>query len=97
LAISKVLKDTFKANKIDRATLGNEVPHLHWHLIPRYKTESNFNKPPWPHEKIFISEAQQIILANEIYAKLIEFNSKKYKMEIVDEQRKELCLKKIRA
>jgi len=27
----------FKPWKLNYACLGNEVPHVHWHIIPRYK------------------------------------------------------------
>jgi diadenosine tetraphosphate (Ap4A) HIT family hydrolase len=27
----------FKPWKLNYASLGNEVPHVHWHIIPRYK------------------------------------------------------------
>ena len=29
-------------------SLGNVMPHLHWHLIPRYKTDPRWGSPIWP-------------------------------------------------
>ena len=63
IMISKTLKCTFGCNRIDEASLGNEVPHLHYHLIPRYMQEPNFLKAPWPHKKKIISEDEQIKMA----------------------------------
>jgi diadenosine tetraphosphate (Ap4A) HIT family hydrolase len=29
-------------------SLGNVMPHLHWHVIPRYKTDPRWGAPIWP-------------------------------------------------
>lgn len=31
------------------ASLGNEVPHLHWHLIPRRRADGRWGAPIWSH------------------------------------------------
>ena len=41
--IEKILLKHTKADKINIASLGNMVPHLHIHIIPRFK-----NDPWWP-------------------------------------------------
>ena len=28
-------------------SLGNVMPHLHWHVIPRYKNDSRWRQPIW--------------------------------------------------
>jgi diadenosine tetraphosphate (Ap4A) HIT family hydrolase len=28
-------------------TLGNIVPHLHWHIVPRYRTDPRWGAPIW--------------------------------------------------
>lgn len=33
--------------KINLASLGNVVPHLHWHIIPRYADDAQFPAPVW--------------------------------------------------
>lgn len=33
--------------KINVASLGNVVPHLHWHIIPRYADDAHFPAPVW--------------------------------------------------
>lgn len=33
--------------KMNVASLGNQVPHLHWHLIPRYADDAHFPQPVW--------------------------------------------------
>ena len=34
-------------HKINLASLGNVVPHLHWHVIPRYSDDLHFPNPIW--------------------------------------------------
>ena len=34
-------------HKINVASLGNVVPHLHWHSIPRYEDDAQFPAPIW--------------------------------------------------
>jgi diadenosine tetraphosphate (Ap4A) HIT family hydrolase len=33
--------------KVNLATLGNVVPHLHWHVIARFEWDSHFPGPVW--------------------------------------------------
>lgn len=33
--------------KINVASLGNMVPHLHWHVIARYEWDAHWPKPVW--------------------------------------------------
>jgi diadenosine tetraphosphate (Ap4A) HIT family hydrolase len=39
---------TVKAERMNCAALGNVVPHLHWHVIPRFDDDPNRGGPPWP-------------------------------------------------
>jgi diadenosine tetraphosphate (Ap4A) HIT family hydrolase len=34
-------------SKINMASLGNVVPHLHWHVIARYEWDAHWPKPLW--------------------------------------------------
>jgi diadenosine tetraphosphate (Ap4A) HIT family hydrolase len=45
--VEKVLRATLSPDKINLATLGNQVPHLHWHIIPRYADDAHFPAPIW--------------------------------------------------
>lgn len=29
------------------ASLGNQIAHLHWHIIPRFKNDARWGAPPW--------------------------------------------------
>ena len=43
----KVLRDLLNPDKINIASLGNMTPHLHWHIIPRYRNDSHFPNSIW--------------------------------------------------
>lgn len=46
-AVEAAVRDTLKPDKINLASLGNMVPHLHWHVIPRFKEDKHFPNPIW--------------------------------------------------
>lgn len=45
--VESIMRKTMKPDKINLASLGNQVPHLHWHLIPRYADDPGFPAPVW--------------------------------------------------
>ena len=47
MATERAVRDTMMPDKINLASLGNVVPHLHWHVIPRWRDDSRFPRPIW--------------------------------------------------
>ena len=47
LQVEAVLRDALAPDKVNLASLGNVVPHLHWHVIPRYRDDRHFPAPIW--------------------------------------------------
>ena len=45
--IAAALAKTFNPDKMNYELLGNGMPHLHWHLVPRYKTDNLWGRPIW--------------------------------------------------
>ncbi|HEY1091688.1 MAG TPA: HIT family protein [Burkholderiaceae bacterium] len=45
--IERVLIEALAPAKINLASLGNMVPHLHWHVIARFVWDSHFPNPVW--------------------------------------------------
>jgi diadenosine tetraphosphate (Ap4A) HIT family hydrolase len=45
--VERTLRDVLSPTKINLATLGNVVPHLHWHVIARFDWDSHFPQPIW--------------------------------------------------
>ncbi|TXI09643.1 MAG: HIT family protein [Polynucleobacter sp.] len=47
ILVEKVVLEVMQPDKINLAALGNLVPHLHWHLIPRYQADVCFPASVW--------------------------------------------------
>ncbi len=45
--VEKALRQTLHPDKINLASLGNRVPHLHWHVIPRFADDVTFPESVW--------------------------------------------------
>ena len=45
--VEQVLRGVMRPDKINLASLGNQVPHLHWHVIPRFRDDPHFPAPVW--------------------------------------------------
>lgn len=46
-AVESALRRLMAPDKINLASLGNMVPHVHWHVIPRWRDDSHFPAPVW--------------------------------------------------
>lgn len=46
-AVEAVVRQLFSPDKINLASFGNVVPHLHWHVIPRWEDDRHFPEPVW--------------------------------------------------
>ena len=45
--VEQAVRDTMQPDKVNLATLGNMVPHMHWHIIPRYNDDTTFPDSIW--------------------------------------------------
>jgi diadenosine tetraphosphate (Ap4A) HIT family hydrolase len=78
LATESALRTLMRPDKINLASFGNMVPHLHWHVIPRFTDDRHFPEPVWgreqrpgrPHAAPDVS-----ILASTITRKLLARNA----------------------
>src|SRR5574344_2020977 len=68
--IEKEMLEYFKPDKINIASFGNYVPHVHFHIMARFKEDSFFPEPMWgkkqreanldlPSFEIFIDELKK--------------------------------------
>jgi len=46
-AVERVVRNLFAPDKVNLASLGNMTPHLHWHVIPRWRDDGHFPEPIW--------------------------------------------------
>lgn len=54
--VARALAETFEPTKINYELLGNMVPHMHWHLVPRFETDPLWPRPIWAeaHEEVHL-------------------------------------------
>lgn len=45
--IEKLMLEYFEPEKINIASFGNYVPHVHFHIMSRFKDDSYFPEPMW--------------------------------------------------
>jgi len=45
--LARAIEVGFKPRKLNYELLGNQVPHLHWHLFPRRADDPEMLKPVW--------------------------------------------------
>ena len=45
--IEKEMLTFFEPTKINIASFGNYVPHVHWHIMARFENDSFFPEPMW--------------------------------------------------
>jgi diadenosine tetraphosphate (Ap4A) HIT family hydrolase len=51
------VREVMQPLKVNVACLGNVVPHLHWHVIPRYADDAHFPGPVWAQAQRTTDEA----------------------------------------
>ncbi len=63
--------------KINYSCLGNAVPHIHWHVFPRYSDDPDFKMSPWLHFNRFkdfeLDQDQVRQRASELFKGLRKF------------------------
>ena len=53
--VESALRSLMQPTKINLASLGNVVPHVHWHIIPRWEGDTHFPDPIWATAKRSVS------------------------------------------
>ena len=46
--LARAIEVAFRPRKLNYELLGNQVPHLHWHLFPRFAGDPEALHPVWP-------------------------------------------------
>jgi diadenosine tetraphosphate (Ap4A) HIT family hydrolase len=62
---SSAITQTVKPDHVNVAALGNVVPHLHWHIVPRYRADPRWGSPIWsadmPDTRLTAAEQRELI------------------------------------
>jgi diadenosine tetraphosphate (Ap4A) HIT family hydrolase len=45
--VETIVREELRPDKVNLASLGNVVPHLHWHIVPRFRDDPHFPEPIW--------------------------------------------------
>ncbi|APR03009.1 diadenosine tetraphosphate (Ap4A) hydrolase-like protein [Thauera chlorobenzoica] len=75
MATEAALRAQLHPDKINLASFGNMVPHLHWHVIPRYRDDRHFPEAVWgaaQREGVAHAAADPVALARAIDDALAE-------------------------
>jgi diadenosine tetraphosphate (Ap4A) HIT family hydrolase len=62
----QAVRDVLHPDKINLASLGNVVPHLHWHVIPRFENDRHFPNPIWGEAKREAAPEQPAALVEQL-------------------------------
>jgi diadenosine tetraphosphate (Ap4A) HIT family hydrolase len=46
-AVEEAMRETMRPDKMNLASLGNMTPHVHWHVIARFRDDRHFPGPVW--------------------------------------------------
>ncbi len=58
ITVEEVLRQYLSPHKINLASLGNQVPHLHWHVIARFDWDSHFPDAVWAAARRVVEPSQ---------------------------------------
>jgi diadenosine tetraphosphate (Ap4A) HIT family hydrolase len=50
-AVETGLRTLLQPEKVNLASLGTALPHVHWHIVPRFRDDSHFPEPVWAAEQ----------------------------------------------
>ena len=45
--VEEAVREAMQPDKMNVASLGNMTPHVHWHVIPRFRDDRHFPGPVW--------------------------------------------------
>ena len=71
-AVEAAVRETMQPDKMNVASLGNMTPHVHWHVVPRFRDDRHFPNPIWaaPQRERAVP-AQRVDRAGAIAAALV--------------------------
>ncbi len=70
--VAKAMKEAFGAHKINYGAYSDKLPHLHFHLIPKYEDGPGFGGTfeMMPNPKVLLTDAEYAELSEKVLAHL---------------------------
>ena len=59
--VEHVVREVMQPEKINLASFGNMVPHLHWHIIARWQDDKHFPQAVWAVAPEATEQAKQLL------------------------------------
>lgn len=70
--VEQTLREQLQPSKINLASLGNVVPHLHWHVIARFDWDARWPAPVWaPAQRTVPDAASRLLVPLEELDRLV--------------------------
>lgn len=69
-AAESTVRELYMPDKVNLASFGNQVPHLHWHVIARYADDPHFPDPAWGAPRRQAPAARKVVDDSEVIARL---------------------------
>ncbi len=70
--VAEVIYSELSPQRINYECLGNLVPHIHWHVVPRYKDDPLPHGPIWQIDKSLREESNEASRLTQIKKKLAD-------------------------
>lgn len=69
---SRAIREALRPDHLNYELLGNSNPHLHWHIVPRYRTDPRWGQPIWEGWPRNEFNDNRFVLEAEEYAAIVE-------------------------
>jgi len=66
------IREVVHPDHMNIALLGNSCPHLHWSIVPRYRTDPHWGSPVWENSILQEMRDSPLTLTGLEYSDLIE-------------------------
>ena len=70
-AVEAALRHLYQPDKINVASLGNLTPHVHWHVIPRWRDDRHFPQPIWGTPQRVNVPVRQVIDSRRLHNEIV--------------------------
>jgi diadenosine tetraphosphate (Ap4A) HIT family hydrolase len=68
--VAEAIRRALRPDRLNYTCFGNVVPHVHFHIIPRFKSDPDWGKAPWRENAASLAPADAQALAARIREKL---------------------------